>query len=112
MERHYKDDPTPEETLEYIAEAIESLREETWTRLYEECKGNPEARVTPEAVSEAITLRDVERRVAEAMAAKDEAFSSDYRHEATPAHSICYRILGSTVGINCQIWDLQKAAKS
>lgn len=107
-ERTYKNDPTPSEVGEYFAAAVNAIREKHQDQI------DPKATDwlgQYEAVNDKITLGEIKRHIIARMAEKDEAFSSDYRHEATPEHSFWYRVLGSTVGMNWQIWGLQKQAR-
>lgn len=92
-------DPTPEQVLEYIAAAISGLYEAAWgdTEMggpFQESLANIDAGITLATIKQAVIAR---------MATDGMAFSSDYRHEETPMHSIVYRMLGSTVEMNDRI---------
>jgi len=101
QKRHYDNDPTPEEALAYMAEASDELREEAYGKPGRDMKDVHWA-------EKQVTLHDLQCRVADKMRAKGDAFSSDYRHEVSAEHSLVYRILGSTVGVNFLIADGRK----
>ena len=103
--RTHRNDPTPIETLDRIANAVSALvnaahegQEDYSLAVLADGDGF-------EAVYAKVTLADIRRAVAVEMAKCGDRFSSDYRHESTPEHSACYRILGSTVMLNglCEV---------
>ena len=99
--RRFDNDPTPEETLERTAAAVSALIE----RVFESEPAGSFADM--EKVYERIPLADIRREVAVSMNAAGDRFSSDYRHEETPMHTICLHLLGSTVGLNWLADDLR-----
>jgi len=92
--RTHRNDPTPIETLDRIAAAVSRLVENAHEcQLDYSCAGF-------EVAYAKVTLADIRRVVAVDMAESGDRFSSDYRHEETEMHSVCLRILGSTVMLN------------
>ncbi len=107
--RTYDNDPLPSELAEYFADAVTEIREELERTL------NPNSKTWLEdynKLNNQITLGEIRRRLVVIMAAKNEAFSSAYRHEVSPWHSFFYRVLGSTVGLNGLIWDRQREGRT
>jgi len=87
-------DPTPQKTLERIADAVNKLTEQAYIGM------TSYRHEDFEAVYAKVNLADIRREVAREMQRAGERFSSDYRHEDTPMHAICLHILGSTVMLN------------
>ena len=105
MKRRDKHEPTPEQALEYIATAISDLNERSFEGFpigYESYMETERKRYG------SITLHDFRLEVARIMAKRKEYFTSDYRHELTPAHALVCRILGSTVQMNALIAELER----
>lgn len=105
-ERAYDNDPTPDETAEYFRDAVSTLYEQ----FYDELNANKPRLpwdVMAEQIDQRITMRAIKSLMVERMAKANEAFSSAYRHEVSPAHSLWYSILGSTVGMNHRIADVR-----
>lgn len=95
--RSDRHEPTPLETLQYIAQAIVDAYDETPVG-------------TPSSFGNSITLGEVRERVARMMAAKDEYFTSDYRHGITLEHEALETIMGGGPRMNFMIEDI-KAGK-
>lgn len=112
--RSYPNDPTPMETLGYIADAISELVEAHGF-------GPSETYESWMSRVDSITLGEVKNAVAERMAKakigrgrESEAFSSAYRHEEMPEHALVLRMLTSTVEMNARIGGIaiRSAAKT
>lgn len=53
-----------------------------------------------------VPLEDLRSRVAKLMAERHETFGTDYRNEATPAHSTIYNSLGDTTAVDRLIYGI------
>lgn len=106
--RSCNNDPTPDETAQYFSDAVSALTDAAFDVFPAEQYPDYATRIA--LIEKSVTLDAIKDHIAGAMVAKGQAFSSDYRHEATPAHGIWYRILNGTVSVNARIWDKQKSA--